>query len=164
MKFSWYIFPGQLFKKTGKLLKLSEQQLLDCARGPDYSRNKGCKGGVVSSVFDYVKLNGVTENSTYPYPYQANDTFSCSYKPSTSVTKLNNYFWPQNIDEVYLKNLLVKIGPLSVRNLFFMLKNFTKISCLNFLKICVDASQKSFINYKSGVYNDESCSQEDVNQ
>lgn len=113
---------GQLFKKTGKLIKLSEQQLLDCSRGPAYSRNKGCKGGVVSLVFDYVKLNGVTENSTYAYPYQANDTFACSYNPSTSVTKLSDYVWPQSIDEIYLKNLLVKIGPLSVRKRLKLLK------------------------------------------
>lgn len=103
---------GQIFKKTGKLLKLSEQQLLDCARGPFYKRNNGCKGGVVSSVLDYVKLNGVTENSSYPYPYLANDTFPCA--AARAVTRIKDYVWPKSIDESVLKDLLVKIGPLSV--------------------------------------------------
>lgn len=126
---------GQIFKKTGKLVKLSEQQLLDCARGPKYSRNKGdiklfsmkrlrnskthsgCNGGVVSLVYDYIKVNGVTRNVTYPYPYQAVDNLTCSYNSSTSVSKLKSYVWPQNIDENYLKDLLTFVGPIAVRKI-----------------------------------------------
>jgi cathepsin L len=124
------ISSGQIFKKTKQLVKLSEQQLIDCARGPNYERNSGCKGGVVSLVFDYVKLNGVTKNSSYPRPYAANDTFPCSYNSSTSVTKLKDYVWPQNIDENYLKNLLAQIGPLSVKANSF--QPFLSFRMLNF--------------------------------
>jgi Papain family cysteine protease len=149
---------GQIFKKTGKLLKLSEQQLVDCARGSDYMRNQGCGGGVVSDVFEYIKSNGVTLSTTYPYPYRANDTFPCSYNSSTSVSKLNSYYWPQNIDENYLKNLLVQIGPLSVRKFLIFSFYFYQTMKFDFSKISIDASKPTFLHYKSGVYKDDSCS------
>jgi hypothetical protein len=69
----------------------------------------------VSLVFDYIKENGVSENSTYPRSFQAADNFTCDYNPSTSVSKLTSHVWPRGIDEDHLKDLLVSIGPLSVR-------------------------------------------------
>lgn len=75
----------------------------------------GCNGGVVTLVYDYIKINGVTQNVTYPHPYQAVDNLTCSYNSSTLVSKLKSHVWPQNIDEHYLKDLLTFVGPLAVR-------------------------------------------------
>lgn len=125
------VIEGQIFKKTGELLSLSKQQLLDCVRD---GRNQGCKGGIVSDVFEYIKWNGITTNKIYPY--RANDTFPCSYNTSTAVTKIKVHVWPQGIDETYIKNLLINVGPLVVT---------------------IDASHQSFILYKSGVYSEYSC-------
>ncbi|XP_010501342.2 PREDICTED: ervatamin-B-like [Camelina sativa] len=51
--------------KTGNLVSLSEQQLIDCDVG---TYNKGCSGGLMETAFEYIKTNGglVTETD-YPY-------------------------------------------------------------------------------------------------
>nr|XP_004243398.1 ervatamin-B [Solanum lycopersicum] len=51
--------------KTGKLVSLSEQQLMDC---DVYSDNQGCNGGFMESAFDYIMENGgITTSKNYPY-------------------------------------------------------------------------------------------------
>lgn len=126
------VLEAQLFKKTRKLVKLSEQQLLSCT-GSGYS-SSGCKGGVVRQMFQYIKDNGITTSDKFPY--NASDTVPCKYDTRTSVSRVNNFYWAQNIDEVYLKNLLTQVGPVA---------------------ITIDASRVTFMNYKSGVYSDPSC-------
>ena len=45
-------------------IDLSEQQLVDCSGN---FGNKGCNGGWMSLVYDYVIKYGVTDERTYPY-------------------------------------------------------------------------------------------------
>ncbi|XP_044745653.1 uncharacterized protein LOC123307422 [Coccinella septempunctata] len=51
--------------KTGVLMSLSEQNLLDCAT--DKYNNFGCNGGTVTGAFEYVRENGITTEASYPY-------------------------------------------------------------------------------------------------
>ena len=57
---------GGVFIATGKLLSLSEQQLVDCSDG-----GKGCSGGAMQNGFTYIKDHGIC--SEHEYPYRAKD-------------------------------------------------------------------------------------------
>ncbi|KAL8532769.1 hypothetical protein ACS0TY_009107 [Phlomoides rotata] len=53
--------------KTGKLVSLSEQELVDCEKD-----NEGCNGGLMENAYEFIKTQGglTTENK---YPYRAKD-------------------------------------------------------------------------------------------
>uniref|UniRef100_A0A670ZRD5 Cathepsin L n=1 Tax=Pseudonaja textilis TaxID=8673 RepID=A0A670ZRD5_PSETE len=54
---------GMHFKKTGKLVSLSEQNLIDCSE-----ENNGCRGGFMHLAFDTVqKEGGINSEENYPY-------------------------------------------------------------------------------------------------
>jgi C1A family cysteine protease len=51
---------------TGKLVDLSEQELVDCATGKSYGSH-GCNGGQMDGAFKFVIENGQCSNADYPY-------------------------------------------------------------------------------------------------
>lgn len=53
---------GAHFLKTGNLLKLSEQQFVDCDPKSD-----GCDGGLESWAFKYAEKNPQELETDYPY-------------------------------------------------------------------------------------------------
>ncbi|XP_076834878.1 cathepsin L.1 [Brachyhypopomus gauderio] len=127
---------GQTFRKTGKLVSLSEQQLVDCSG--DYG-NMGCGGGLMDQAFDYIKANkGIdTEDS---YPYEATDG-DCRFKPDSVAATCTGYVDITSGDEDALQEAVATIGPVSV---------------------AIDAGHSSFQLYQSGVYDEPDCSSSDL--
>uniref|UniRef100_A0A7N6ALX7 Cathepsin S, ortholog2, tandem duplicate 1 n=1 Tax=Anabas testudineus TaxID=64144 RepID=A0A7N6ALX7_ANATE len=127
---------GQLAKTTGKLVDLSPQNLVDCSS--KYG-NHGCNGGFMSNAFQYVIDNhGIDSDASYPYTGQ---TQQCHYNPANRAANCSTYSFLPDGDEGALKEALGTIGPISV---------------------AIDAKRPKFAFYRSGVYDDPSCTQ-DVN-
>lgn len=58
------VLEGQVFKKTGKLISLSEQYLMDCSREVG---NHGCNGGYKVQSLLFIKEKGISSEQSYPY-------------------------------------------------------------------------------------------------
>jgi len=123
---------GQHFKKTGKLVSLSEQQLVDCSGA--YG-DHGCNGGLMDNAFKYVKGNGGLDTERC-YPYEAMDD-SCHFKTSCIGATCTGYVDIPSGNEGALQSSTANVGPISV---------------------AIDASHMSFQLYHSGVYDEPRCS------
>ena len=80
--------------KTGKLVKLSEQQLVDCAGG--IYGNEGCDGGDMAAAMNYTETHAL--NTEDEYPYYANDE-TCAWNSSLGLVNTTN------INQVSPKNV-----------------------------------------------------------
>ena len=124
---------GQWFKKTGRLISLSEQNLCDCSR--NYG-NHGCKGGLMDAAFRYIAANkGIDTESSYPY--LARDERTCRYTAANKGAEDSTYRDISRGNENALMEAAGSIGPISV---------------------AIDASHRSFQMYRSGVYYERECS------
>ncbi|XVF87354.1 hypothetical protein PTKIN_Ptkin18bG0113300 [Pterospermum kingtungense] len=84
--------------KTGKLVSLSEQQLVDCVKKSD-----GCDGGWMDRAFEYIAKNhGLAKETNYPY--RAKDG-TCNHKKAASKdVQISDYEdVPHNNEEALLK-------------------------------------------------------------
>jgi len=123
---------GQMFRKTGKLPNLSEQNLVDCSR--DYG-NMGCHGGWMDYAFSYIKDNmGI--DSENGYPYYARELGYCYYRTVYKTGDVSGWFDLSPGNETNLKLGVAVVGPISV---------------------AIDASHPSLQHYHSGIYYEEKC-------
>lgn len=97
---------GAWFIKTGQLVSLSEQQLVDCS---SVYGNAGCNGGLMDQAFKYIVANGGICSET-AYPYTATDGKCQSCK---SVARISSYVDVQPNNETALM-VAVAQQPVSV--------------------------------------------------
>lgn len=99
---------GQVFRKTKKLISLSEQNLVDCSTNRYHCQ--GCNGGHSDKALLYVRDNkGINEGSHYPYKEkQENCHFDRSRVAATDsgVVTLTS--------EKKLQEAVVSVGPIAV--------------------------------------------------
>ncbi|KAE9548387.1 hypothetical protein FO519_008401 [Halicephalobus sp. NKZ332] len=98
------------YQKTGKLLDLAEQQLINCD-----IKDHGCDGGWMGTAYTYAKSNGIPLESSNPY--QARDS-SCSSARGSTVKVLgytqlsakDTSSMMNAIDEGYSLSIALKSG------------------------------------------------------
>lgn len=123
---------GQHKLKTGKLVSLSEQNLVDCSSAEG---NYGCDGGLMDQGFEYIKVNhGIDTEKSYPYTAEQG---TCEFKRSDVGATDTGYVNIKHDNEKALQDAVAHVGPISV---------------------AIDASLDSFTNYAGGVYDAPSCS------
>ena len=121
---------GQHAIKTGNLVSLSEQNLVDCD-----DIDSGCGGGLMRNAFSWIKQNGGLDTES-SYPYQAEDE-NCRFNKATVGATDSGYVVVKNRDESALKAAVATVGPIAIG---------------------IDASSDEFQFYASGVYVDNECS------
>ncbi|CAH1100334.1 unnamed protein product [Psylliodes chrysocephalus] len=93
---------GAYFLKTGKLVSLSEQNLVDCAKDDCY----GCKGGWMGKAMEYAEKNGIMREDAYPYKEVAST--ECQFNVSESVLKPKEHIFVTNGSEDALKKAVAR--------------------------------------------------------
>merc|ERR1712002_1364565 len=123
---------GQWKKKTGRLISLSEQQIVDCSSS--YG-DHGCHGGWYHYAWKYLRAAGGSESEA-AYPYETRQS-RCRFNRGKVVARVTGLVGVRGGDENDLKNAVGHIGPIAV---------------------AIDASRRGFRNYRRGVFYDRSCS------
>lgn len=111
--------------KSGNLVSLSEQQLVNCDKA-----NHGCNGGLMNLAFDYIKNNGIAKESDYPYVGKQEP---CNANVASPTVRITGYEMVPSNDESALLNVVAH-QPVSV---------------------AIAAGSQDFKQYSNGVFNGE---------
>jgi C1A family cysteine protease len=116
--------------RTGNLIDLSEEQLVECATGIQYGSH-GCQGGQMEGAFKYLIQNGQCSLSEYPYT----STSQGSCQSCTKVAKFDTCYNVKQDDQNVLK-VAVSKQPISV---------------------AIEADTRYFQSYTGGIIDSPSC-------
>ena len=118
---------------TGKLIDLSEQELVDCAVGREYGSH-GCSGGQMEGAFKFIIENGQCSAASYPYTSGTTKTGGSCQKcsPAAEITSCSDV---KPNDQISLKAAVAK-QPIA---------------------IAIEADTRYFQSYSSGILTSSSC-------
>ncbi|XP_022231264.2 procathepsin L isoform X2 [Drosophila obscura] len=100
---------GQIFKRTGQILNLSEQQIVDCSVSHG---NQGCIGGSLRNTLKYLQsTGGIMRSDDYKYVSKKG---KCQFVSDLSVVNVSSWaILPVN-DEPAIQAAVAHIGPVAV--------------------------------------------------
>lgn len=128
---------GQLFRKTGKLVRLSQQELMDCSWPFE---NRACNGGEDGRSYRWMmNTTGGTISTEESYGPYLNAPGWCHWDKAQAGARINGYVSIPKGDLLAFNDALTNVGPLSV---------------------AVDATQPTLYFYKGGLYDDPKCGKE----
>jgi C1A family cysteine protease len=116
---------GAHFMQTGKLLRLSEQQLVDCDK-----KSEGCNGGLQEYAMDYIESNQQELEMDYPYTAKDGQCQTSAALGKVLVSQIHDV-QAESVDQ--LKAAIAQ-GPVSVT---------------------IEADQMVFQMYHSGIFDSE---------
>ncbi|CAG2173262.1 unnamed protein product [Oppiella nova] len=117
--------------KTGQLVTLSPQNIVDCIQSAGDVCQTG--GDTVEAIQLVIDEGGIEKESDYPYQAYMDD---CQYTSRSKAVSVTGVHTLQTGSESALQSAVSSVGPVSV---------------------AIDASHQSFQFYDSGVYIERSC-------
>merc|ERR1719169_386920 len=117
---------------TGKLVSISEQQLVDCSKAEG---NQGCQGGLMDDAFKYMEQNGMCTEGSYPYTAKNGQCHASGCTIGVPKGSVTGYKDVSHDDENALMEAVSK-GPVS---------------------IAIEADKSVFQLYKTGVLSSAQC-------
>ncbi|XP_065370752.1 procathepsin L [Calliphora vicina] len=128
---------GQVFKRTGRILSLSPQQIVDCSTSHG---NQGCTGGSLRNTLKYLQdTGGLMRSKDYKYVSKKG---KCQFVAELAVVNVTSWAILPAKDEKSIEAAVAHIGPVAVS---------------------INATPKTFQLYSDGVYDDDSCASTSVN-
>lgn len=122
---------GAFFLKTKQLVRLSQQELMDCSWGEG---NNACDGGEDFRAYHWIMKHGLASEEDYG-PYLAVDGY-CKVKNVSATAQMTGFVNVTAGDLDALKAAIAAHGPVSVS---------------------IDASHRSLSFYANGVYYEPNC-------
>jgi C1A family cysteine protease len=124
---------GAYFIKEGDLISFSEQQLVSCDNRQDHGKDMGCNGGLMDNAFSWIHHNGgLCAENAYPYTSGTTKTAGSCITGCTNVIDSD----VQSYVDVEQKSDNAMMTALSKQP----------------VSIAIQADQKDFQLYKSGVF------------
>merc|ERR1719183_1509343 len=122
---------GAHFVASGKLVSLSEEQLVQCS-----TQNNGCNGGLMDYAFTYAEKHAMVTETAYPYTSGKGKTGKCDKSKATGgAVKVSGFKDVPAKSIPAMKAALMK-QPVSV---------------------AIEADKMAFQGYKSGVITSKQC-------